>query len=337
MPRAASHYTARLGTLAAACSLAIASPTRAQARDIDIGGIVLQISNAPTASVFHIVDQLSRWSKYTHMQYVRWAVREQLITPDDSVMLVRYAALRQSHDSANVFVRAFLVDLPIDSAVKRAVALRLLSPPVANEARDVLLHFAPKLEPLLRAQAPRIAALEDQLESSRTRFEPTIAKLRRLAGVDSVVRIPVFLVANPDTGSGGGEANGGRLVVEVPGPDVDAVIVHESLHAILRPHEAALRAAAESLGISRTLLEEAIAYAFAPGLTDDPLERDRLATLTVQRISAGQPSTDVYLQFYTTAMAIRPLVRAALERGETFDVFLPRVVAELRRLHLKSS
>jgi hypothetical protein len=273
------------------------------------------------------------------MQYVRWAARERLLTPDDSTTLARYAALRQAHDSASGFERAFLVDLPLDSAVKRAVALRLLSPQVANDARDMLLHFARKLEPLLRAQAPRIAVLEDQLDASRARFEPTIAKLRRLAGVDSVVRYPVFLVANPDSTSGGGEATGGRLVDEVPGPDVEGTVVHESLHAILRPRQAAMRAAADSLGISRTLLEESIAYAFAPGLTDDLLERDRLATLTVQRMNAGRggPPTDVYLQFYTTAMAIRPIVRSALERGETFDVFLPRVVAELRRLFPKSS
>ncbi len=56
-----------------------------------------------------------------------------------------------------------------------------------------------------------------------------------------------------------------------------------------------------------------------------------------RRMNAGRPPTDVYLQFYTTAMAIRPIVRSALERGETFDMFLPRVVAELRRSYPKSS
>lgn len=33
---------------------------------VDLGGLVLEVSDARTAQVFHIVDQLSLWDVYTH-------------------------------------------------------------------------------------------------------------------------------------------------------------------------------------------------------------------------------------------------------------------------------
>jgi hypothetical protein len=44
----------------------IAAPKR-----VDLGGLVLVLSDAPPAQIFHIVDQLSQWDVYAHKQYVR--------------------------------------------------------------------------------------------------------------------------------------------------------------------------------------------------------------------------------------------------------------------------
>jgi hypothetical protein len=41
----------------------------ATSKDLDFGGMVLSVSDAPTAQIFHIVDQLSQWDIYTHDQY----------------------------------------------------------------------------------------------------------------------------------------------------------------------------------------------------------------------------------------------------------------------------
>jgi hypothetical protein len=43
----------------------------AMPKSLDLGGLVLSVSDAPTAQIFHIVDQLSQWDVYTHKQYVR--------------------------------------------------------------------------------------------------------------------------------------------------------------------------------------------------------------------------------------------------------------------------
>jgi len=37
-------------------------------KSLDLGGLVLSVSDAPTAQIFHIVDQLSQWDVYTHKQ-----------------------------------------------------------------------------------------------------------------------------------------------------------------------------------------------------------------------------------------------------------------------------
>ncbi|MGH7647296.1 MAG: hypothetical protein ACREND_04210 [Gemmatimonadaceae bacterium] len=43
----------------------------------------------------------------------------------------------------------------------------------------------------------------------------------------------MYIVSNPEATSGGGEANGGRLVIEVPSPAPTGFVLHESLHFLL--------------------------------------------------------------------------------------------------------
>ena len=67
-------------------------PSLAISRDLDFGGMVLSVSDAPTAQIFHIVDQLSQWDIYTHDQYVRWAKTTHLLDePGDLELLQQHA------------------------------------------------------------------------------------------------------------------------------------------------------------------------------------------------------------------------------------------------------
>jgi hypothetical protein len=73
-------------------------------------------------------------------------------------------------------------------------------------------------------------------------------------------------------------------------------------------------------------VNEAIAYAFAPGLTDDGTPDDLLADTIVRMEYRGLRPSDPYLQFYSMAAVIRPVLREALRRHETFSTFLPKAI-----------
>src|SRR5579859_95211 len=80
---------------------------------IDLGGIVLMVSDARTAQVFQIVDQLSLWDVFTHKEYARWAETTHLLDPQDRQLLQRHAEMRKKRGWGNGFEPAFLVDDPI--------------------------------------------------------------------------------------------------------------------------------------------------------------------------------------------------------------------------------
>ena len=106
-------------------------------------------------------------------------------------------------------------------------------------------------------------------------------------------------------------------------------LVHETLHAVLASHAATIREAAVAAGISGQTLNEAIAYAFAPGLTGEP-GRDLLAEGLAGYVIRGTPTTDTYVQYYMMATVIRPLLRMSLDEGESLRVFLGKALDRWR-------
>jgi hypothetical protein len=69
----------------------------------------------------------------------------------------------------------------------------------------------------------------------------------------------------------------------------------------------------------------------APGLIDNAEESDSLAEALVRNVLRGTPASDAYVQAYSVALVIRPLLREALDRGETITAFLPKAAAKWRR------
>lgn len=286
----------------------------------------LTISESQTAQLFHIVDQLSQWDQYAHKQYIRWAVNALPLDDDDRRFLQQHVELRRRHGWGSGLETAFLVDEPLDAAAHNAVQRGLLSEADAMTERDVLRHFAPRLTPLIQQQTPMMDGFIRQLDNDRDRLAPTIAELLAFCEIKANVSVPVFLAANPDDKNGGGEANGGRLVIEIPSPDPRSFLLHEALHALLVSHQAEIRSAAKASGLATEVLNEAIAYAFAPGLTDDGTAHDLLADQVVYMQSRGAKPTDTYLQFYSMAIVIRPMLRQSLRDHETFSTFLPKAI-----------
>jgi hypothetical protein len=232
-----------------------------------------------------------------------------LLDQRDRELLQQHAELRKKRGWGRGFEQTFLVDDSIENAAAKGIAAQVLSMEEANTERDLLLHFAPKLQSLLRQRQAEIAAFEEQLVAEQVRLQPLIVKLARFAEVKNPPIVTVFLVANTEERNGGGGANGGRLVVEVPLPDAMGTLLHESLHRLLEPQRAAIQSAAEAAALDFTMLNEGIAYALYPGITADIDQGDRLIEELVRMQLRGTPASDRYLQFHLVAAVIRPLLR----------------------------
>src|SRR5215510_685457 len=257
--------------------LLFSAPSLGISKDLDFGGMVLSVSDAPTAQIFHIVDQLSQWDIYTHDQYVRWAKTTHLLDePGDLELLQQHAEMRKKRGWGHGFEQTFLVDDSIENAAAKGIAAQFVSAAEANTERDILLHFAPKLEPLLRQRQAEIVALQRQLVAEKARLTPLITQLARFAEVQNPPVVMVFLVSNAEEHNGGGGANGGRLVVEVPLADTISTLVHESLHQLLEPQKQRIYSAADAAALDHTVLNEGVAYALYPGIMADTEQGDRL-------------------------------------------------------------
>lgn len=314
----------------------VASTSSAETEIFNLGGVVMLVSDSRTAQVFHIVDQMSQWDSGVHHGYVRWATRTLNLRPEDLDLLKKHAELRRARGWGNGFEQAFYVDDSIEVAAQRAVENKLLSADEAAAEKMVLLHFAPILSALLDRSAPQITAFRARLKAEGKRIAPVVRRLVRFSESKGIVRVPLFLVANPEEGSGGGGFNGGRLVVEVQKqPDSLPILFHECLHALLWQHKEEIRVAAESIGLSWVNLNEGIAHAFSPGLTDDPRESDSLAERLTRNFQRGTAASDGYAQSkqYMVALIIRPILRSALNHGETFSRFLPKAASKLREFN----
>src|SRR5262249_3058376 len=154
---------------------------------------------------------------------------------EDKRLLEQHAAMRKARGWGNGFEQAFLVEGSIESAADQAVERKLLTAEEAESERSILLHFSSKVWKLGDANRRERAAVQAKLQSERARLAEWFDKLIRFTKTTTTVSAPVFLVVNSEQKSGGGEANGGRIVVEIPSPQPVGVLFHESLHILLAP------------------------------------------------------------------------------------------------------
>lgn len=302
-----------------------------QASEVNLGGIVLTVSDSWTAELFHIVDQLSEWDEACHKQYGRWAAKALTIDDEDRRLLRQHAELRRKRGWNNGFEQAFYVADSVETAARNAVQGGHLSPEEALAEQRILLHFAPKLMPLRQRSAAQITEFRQRLSREARNISKTVRALARFSETRTTVRLPLYLIPNPEQGNAGGGFNGGRLVLEVQAkPDALPFLFHECLHALLWPHKERIEQSAKSAGLSFGAWNEGIAYAFAPGLVDPAEESDSLGEALVRTMFRGTTPADSYVQAYSVAVVLRPLLRAAMGRGETITAFLPRAVEKWR-------
>ncbi len=304
-----------------------------QAPEVDAGPLRLSIVVSESAQVFHIVDQLSMWSPYSHPQYRRFFEGQEGggLTPDDEKLLAAHAELRKRM-GYGALDQTFYVEGTWQAALDAAAVAKRLDLPTVETERKVLAHFHPRVRKLIDAKAAELEASRAALLAQRGKLKDFAEKASRFWG-GSRVEMSLYLVATPRGGDGGG-FNGGKLVVEVEGgqPPVD-VTIHETWHAFAQPRQADILTAAKAAGTDWETMSEGLAYAVSPGIYSSS-DRAELETQVHRHAQEKKSfSAEPYVRFNRLGLALRPLMQTALEKGEgTFATFLPRAVDVYRSL-----
>lgn len=313
--------------------LAIGLPARAAEERIEVGPLRLDVYISRTATLFHVVDQLSEWSYYCHRQYGRAFAP---FSDADRAVLAKHKVVRSAHSWGKGLEQTFYSPLPLEAAIQNGIAQGWLSPDEAATEHDGLLHFAPRIDALLTTQASALAAFRDRLRHELESRAQVIAEFARFTGKSPDV-VPVYLLPNPDAQNMGGGYNGDRLTIEIPtAADAVPTALHELFHAFLDTRRSDLESAVAGVpGLDAETLNEGLADAFSPGLVHrGPTDDDPLAKTVGEEFAAGKPSSDAFTRHNRYALALRPLLKDALSDGrQTLSTFLPRAIDVWRALH----
>jgi hypothetical protein len=294
--------------LATALAVLAVVPSSEPTEKILCGPLTMEIHVSRTAHIFHVVDQLSAWSEFCHDQYRR----AMPLDSADLAALARHREIRGERSWGGGLEQAFYTDLPLEEALRAGIEAGHLTEKEATTEKEVFSRFEVRVDALLKSQRE---GLRKSLASLDREAVTRMAKsLSRLFGVDAVT-IPVYLLASPPPGGGGG-LNGGRLTLELcPGEDPAPTLVHEVVHGFIEARRTVLEQSVSGTpGLDFQTLNEGIAYAVMPGLFGAEKE-DRLARTVARDLAAGRRMDDSYVRFNRYGLALRPIVKEALEKG----------------------
>jgi hypothetical protein len=298
---------------------------------VDAGKLTCEVHVSRTANLFHMFDQFSEWSIYCHRQYTRHfaGVDRNGFSDEDRAMLARHTTVRAARGWGAGLEQTFYSPLDLDAAIKLGLEKGHLDADQAKTVREVLAHFAPRIDKFVRGEKEKLDAFAAKLREHQPRLKEFADRASKLFGGEKR-SVPVYLIANPADHDMGGGYNGERLTLEIPQKaDPFPTLLHEVFHAFLHPRMKELAKAADGVkGLDAQTLNEGLAYAISPGLfhargpNADPL-RDQVKALKSQ----GKSLEDSYYRFNVFGLALRPFVREAMEKdGETFGRLVTRAV-----------
>ena len=304
-------------------------PPKPPPTHIVLGPMALDVIASRTAQLFHVVDQLSMWSPFSHPQYAKWAKRGLALDDDDRAALAKHARVRRARGWGSGIEAAFYVSGELDDAIATAVEGKKLTADEALVEHEVMAHFATKLDPILTAQRPAIDAFVAALAQESPQLAALAERFARAANVTGPIAIAVIPVVDP---APGGKANASigrsRITLEIEdGSDPMPPFEHAFFHALVmkKRESIAIAAAKCKAEIDEETLTQAIAYALAPGLlhggsaSSDPLalevDAHRAATRTLRA---------PVVRYERLALAVRPMLVESLDTGGGFSAFLPR-------------
>src|SRR4030095_12267116 len=96
---------------------------------------------------------------------------------------------------------------------QRAVENNVLPSEEAAAEKRILLHFAPRLLILREQGSQRIALFTERLTVEGQKIAPIVQKLIRFSETKETIKVPLFLIPNPEERNGGGGFNGGGRVL----------------------------------------------------------------------------------------------------------------------------
>lgn len=313
--------------------LVASAAVSASATSVTAGPLRAQVVVSETAQLFHVVDQLSLWSPYSHRQY-RAHFGE--LTDADQKLLEAYAAMRKKGGHGPL-EEALYTEARVEVALAQAVKARRIGADDAALVAKTLEHFRARVRLVIEKRHEDVqsyAARVQALLSGAQEFLSAASTFFSVRGVE----VPIYVVVSPAKGFGGGGFNGGRLVVEVgEGAAGSGPLLHELWHAFAEPKKQVLMdAAARTPGLDFETLSEGLAYAVSPGLwamapgDGDALYARVRADLQQRKSFLNEP----YVRFNRLALAVRPLLVDSLRAGTlTLEDALPLVLAQFRGLH----
>ena len=292
---------------------------------LDAGPLHLNIFISKTAHLFHVVDQLSLWGEFCHAQYrAHFDKLDGGLAKDDLDLLARHVAVRKAQGWGRGLEQTFYTPLDLEPALDAGVAHGHLSREDAETERRILSHFAPRVERLMAEERPTLDRFAQTLLQQREDLAAFAKQIGGFAGVTSLA-IPVYLIANPDARNCGGGYNGGRLTLEIPKDfDVYPMFLHENFHAFVHVKETVVENAAHSApGLDFETLNEALAYAYSPGLRHSG-DSDPLLGEVASYLRKGESLDSAFPRFNAYGLALRPLLKEALATSASLEAFLPR-------------
>lgn len=320
--------------LAGALAFALALLCQAQpVLPLDAGPLQLNLTISETAQLFHVVDQLSEWSEFSHRQYGRYFRDTGGLSDEDRKLLADHAAIRRAHGWGKGPDRVFYTSLDLDQALQAGVTRGDLTEAEAGTERAVLTHFRPRVDKLI-AESPAVPEFARELENKRQELAEFASQIARFTGVSPVQALPFYLIANPDEDSIGGGYNGGQITLEIPRKrDAYFTLLHELFHAFFELQKSNVKLVLKSVpGLEFSTLNEGLAYALSPGILHTG-SKDQLAASVGADLAKGSPLTDSYTRYHRYGLALRPLLRDALNQpGQTLETFLPRAIDAWRVL-----
>ena len=295
---------------------------------VECSSLRLEIHLSETALLFHAVDQISEWSEFTHGQYRGYFHARGGLSEEDRRQLARHAELRRRRGWGGGPEQTFYSPLPLDEAIAAGVAAGHLSQEEGALEREVLMHFRERVAMLSEEQRSTVVEFRDRLVAERERICRVADGLAAFCQVEKAT-VPVYLLANPSDRSFGGGFNGGRLTLEPPRErDAFPTFLHEVLHVFLEERRPLLEhAAASADGLDFQILNEGLAHAYAPGIVHAPGEDADPLVQRVHRLLTQDPRSEgIQTRYQRYALALRPLLRDALDTGQRLPEFLPRAV-----------
>jgi hypothetical protein len=295
---------------------------------LDAGPLRLDVYISETAQLFHVVDQISQWSEFSHEQYVQYfKSRGGGLSESDLKILAEHAAIRKKYDWGRGPDQVFYTPLDLDEALKAGVASAYLTAEEADIERRVFAYFRLRVKQLVSASKPLDEFVRD-FARQQSKLAAFATEAARFVGKTPAKPIPFYVIADPDDTNMGGGYDGGILTLENPRKrDVYPTVLHELFHAFVETKKAEVETAARSVpGLDFQTLNEALAYAISPGIHHTG-DSDQLQAKVSVYIAKGSPLSDSFTRFNFFALALRPLLEEALaDPHQNLESFLPRAV-----------